>query len=432
MTLPSLRIAIAGLGTVGAGVIRILQTHADTIARRAGKRIEIVAVHARTRGKDRCVDLSAYEWVDDPLSLAARADIDVIVEVMGGEEGTAKTLTEAALKAGKNVVTANKAMLAKHGMALAALAEAQGGDLRYEAAVAGGIPIIKALREGFAGNDIRALYGILNGTCNYILTEMRTGGRDFPDVLKEAQEKGYAEADPTFDVEGIDAAHKLSILTALAFGVKLDFDAIDITGIRKINAKDIRFADELGYRIKLLGIAERTSGGAIAQSLEPCLVPIDSAIGSVEGVFNAVFVEGDFVDRAMLEGRGAGEGPTASAVVADIIDIARGIRLPVFGIPCADMKPARWAGADDIASEQYLHLIVTDQPGVIADLSAILRDHHISIDTMIQRGRDPGQPVSVVITTHECSRANIRAAAQKIEDLESVLAPPTVMRIQAF
>ncbi len=428
----SLRIAIAGLGVVGSGVIRVLQTHGETIARRAGKRIDIVAVHARTKGKDRGVDLSAYEWVDDPISLAARHDIDVIVEVMGGESGAAKDLSEAALRAGKSVVTANKAMLAKHGMALAALSETQGGDLRYEAAVAGGIPIIKALREGFAGNEITALYGILNGTCNYILTEMRTGGRDFSDVLKEAQEKGYAEADPTFDVEGIDAAHKLSILTALAFGVKLDFDAIDITGIRKINAKDIRFADELGYRIKLLGIAQKTSGGAIAQSLEPCLVPINSAIGSVEGVFNAVFVEGDFVDRAMLEGRGAGEGPTASAVVADIIDIARGIRLPVFGIPCADLKPAQWAGADDIVSEQYLHLIVTDQPGVIADLSAILRDHHISIETMIQRGRDPGQPVSVVITTHQCSRANIRSAAQKIEDLESVLAPPTVMRIQAF
>lgn len=428
----SLRIAIAGLGTVGSGVIRILQTHADTIARRAGKRVEIVAIHARTKGKDRGVDLSAYEWVDNPLSLAARDDIDVIVEVMGGEGGAAKDLSEAALRGGKSVVTANKAMLAKHGMALAAFSETYGGDLRYEAAVAGGIPIIKALREGFAGNDITALYGILNGTCNYILTEMRTGGRDFPDVLKEAQEKGYAEADPTFDVEGIDAAHKLSILTALAFGVKLDFDAIDITGIRKINAKDIRFADELGYRIKLLGIAQKTSSGAIAQSLEPCLVPIDSAIGSVEGVFNAVFVEGDFVDRAMLEGRGAGEGPTASAVVADIIDIARNIRLPVFGIPCADLKTAQWAGADDIVSEQYLHLIVTDQPGVIADVSAILRDHHISIETMIQRGRDPGQPVSVVITTHQCSRANIRAAAQKIEDLESVLAPPTVMRIQAF
>ncbi len=430
MSEQSLRIAIAGLGTVGAGVVRVLQTHGNAIAQRAGKRLEIVAVHARTKGKSRSVDLSAYEWVDDALSLAARDDIDVIIEVMGGESGVAKDLTEAALKNGKSVVTANKAMLAKHGMALAALSETHGAGLYYEAAVAGGIPIIKALREGFAGNDIRALYGILNGTCNYILTEMRTGGRDFPDVLKEAQARGYAEADPTFDVEGIDAAHKLSILTALAFGVKLDFDAIDVTGIRRITAKDIRFADELGYRIKLLGIAERTNGGKIAQSLEPCLVPVDSAIGSVEGVFNAVCVEGDFVDRSMLEGRGAGEGPTASAVVADLVDIARGLNLPVFGVPCTSMKTAQWAEDDEIISEQYLHLIVTDEPGVIADVSALLRDRHISIDTMIQRGRDPGQPVSVVITTHDCSRAAIREAAESIEDLESVLAPPTVMRIQ--
>lgn len=432
MTQKSLRIAVVGLGTVGAGVIRVLQENGAAIAVRAGRAIDIIAVHARNKGKTRSVDVGAYEWVDDPLSLTTRDDIDVIVELAGGEGGMAKDLAEAALTKGKSFVTANKAMLARHGMALAALAEKHGGSLHYEAAVAGGIPIIKALREGFAGNDVRALYGILNGTCNYILTEMRTGGRDFPDVLKEAQAKGYAEADPTFDVEGIDAAHKLSILTALAFGVTLDFDAIDITGIRRINAKDIRFADELGFRIKLLGIAQRSRSGKIAQSLEPCLVPVDSAIGSVEGVYNAVFVEGDFVDRAMLEGRGAGEGPTASAVVSDLIDIARGVRLPTFGIPADGMKPAKWAGADDILSEQYLHLIVTDQPGVIADVSAILRDNRISIETMLQRGRDPGQPVSVVITTHECSRAAIRAAARQIEDLPSVLAPPMVMRIQKF
>lgn len=432
MTQKSLRIAVVGLGTVGAGVVRVLQENVAAIAKRAGRAIEIVAVHARDKAKMRSVDVGAYEWVDDPLSLAARVDVDVIVELAGGEGGMAKALAEAALTHGKSFVTANKAMLAKHGMALSALAEKHGGSLHYEAAVAGGIPIIKALREGFAGNDIRALYGILNGTCNYILTEMRTSGRDFPDVLKEAQAKGYAEADPTFDVEGIDAAHKLSILTALAFGVRLDFDAIDITGIRRINAKDIRFADELGFRIKLLGIAQRGRNGKIAQSLEPCLVPVDSAIGSVEGVYNAVCVEGDFVGRAMLEGRGAGEGPTASAVVSDIVDIARGMRLPAFGIPHGDLKEAKWAGPDEISSEQYLHLIVTDQPGVIADVSAILRDSRISIETMLQRGRDPGQPVSVVITTHECSRAAIRAAAQKIEDLESVLAPPTIMRIQKF
>lgn len=429
MALPPLRIAIAGLGTVGAGVVKILQAHGDDIARRAGRPIVITAVHARNAKKDRGVDLSSYEWVDMPRALIGKAD--VIVELMGGDEGAAKDLIEHALLDGKHVVTANKALLAKHGLTLAGLAEKNNASLNFEASVAGGIPIIKALREGFAGNKIAGIYGILNGTCNYILTEMRETGRDFSDVLKEAQEKGYAEADPTFDVDGIDAAHKLTILTSLAFGVKPDFAAIDITGIRKITARDIEFAKELGCRIKLLGIA-RDIGGRIAQSLEPCLVPIDAPLGTVEGVFNAVFVEGDFVDRAMLEGRGAGQGPTASAVMADLIDLARGYYLPAFGLPVNELKAAQWAGPKDIVSGQYIHLVVTDQPGVIADVSAILRDFGISIETMIQRGRDPGQPVSVVITTHECSREAIRGAAAKIAGLSSVSAPPTILRIERF
>lgn len=424
-----LRIAIAGLGTVGAGVIKILQSHGDDIARRAGRPIVITAVHARDSKKDRGVDLSSYEWVDTPRALIGKAD--VIVELMGGDEGAAKDLIEHALLDGKHVVTANKALLAKHGLTLAGLAEKNNASLNFEASVAGGIPIIKALREGFAGNKIAGIYGILNGTCNYILTEMRETGRDFSDVLIEAQEKGYAEADPTFDVDGIDAAHKLTILTSLAFGVKADFSAIDITGIRKITARDIEFANELGCRIKLLGIA-RDIGGRIAQSLEPCLVPINSPMGTVEGVFNAVFVEGDFVDRAMLEGRGAGQGPTASAVMADLIDLARGYYLPAFGLPVAELKTAQWAGAKDIVSGQYIHLTVTDQPGVIADVSAALRDFGISIESMIQRGRDPGQPVSVVITTHECSREAIRGAAAKIAGLPSVSAAPTILRIERF
>ncbi len=424
-----LRIAIAGLGTVGAGVVKILQAHGDDIARRAGRPIVITAVHARDSKKDRGVDLSSYEWVDKPNALIGKAD--VIVELMGGDEGAAKDLIEGALLDGKHVVTANKALLAKHGLTLASLAEKNNASLNFEASVAGGIPIIKALREGFAGNKIAGIYGILNGTCNYILTEMRETGRDFSDVLKEAQEKGYAEADPTFDVDGIDAAHKLTILTSLAFGVKPDFAAIDITGIRKITARDIEFAKELGCRIKLLGIA-RDIGGRIAQSLEPCLVPINSPMGTVEGGFNAVFVEGEFVDRAMLEGRGAGQGPTASAVMADLIDLARGYHMPAFGLSVAELKTAQWAGAKDIVSGQYIHLTVTDQPGVIADVSAALRDFGISIESMIQRGRDPGQPVSVVITTHECSREAIRGAAAKIAGLPSVSAAPTILRIERF
>ncbi len=427
----NLRIGIAGLGTVGAGVVKILQSHGADIARRAGQDILITAVHARDAKKDRGVDLSAYGWEKDIAALATRDDVDVVAELIGGDDGDAKALVENSLKNKKHVVTANKALLAKHGLALAKLAEDNGVSLNFEASVAGGIPIIKALREGFAGNKIEGIYGILNGTCNYILTEMRETGRDFGDVLKEAQEKGYAEADPTFDVDGIDAAHKLTILSALAFGVKPDFANIDITGIRKITANDIEFAKELGCRIKLLGIA-RDIGGRIAQSLEPCLVPIDAPMGTVEGVFNAVFVEGDFVDRAMLEGRGAGQGPTASAVVADLIDLARGYYLPAFGLPVSQLKDAQWAGAKDIVSGQYINLTVTDQPGVIADVSAILRDFGISIESMIQRGRDPGQPVSVVITTHECSREAIRAASAKIAALKSVAAPPTVLRIERF
>lgn len=426
----SLKIGIAGLGTVGAGVIRILQTHGDAIAKRAGRPVAITAINARSKGKDRSVDLSSYQWLDNPVDLA-KADVDVVVELIGGDEGDARALVEAALKNKKHVVTANKALLAKHGNALAKLAEDNGVSLNFEASVAGGIPIIKALREGFAGNKIAAISGILNGTCNYILTEMRTTGRGFADVLSEAQAKGYAEADPTFDVDGIDAAHKLSILTALAFGVKPDFDAIDITGIRKITAQDIEFAQTLGYKIKLLGMA-REVGGKIAQSLEPCLVPVDHALASVEGVFNAVFVEGDFIDKAMLEGRGAGAGPTASAVLSDLIDLARGYQLPPFGLPVADLKQAAWAGPEDIISSQYLRMVVADQPGVIAEVSAILRDYGVSIESMIQRGRDPNQPVSVVITTHECSRKAIREAAAKIDKLPSVAQPSIVLRIQQF
>lgn len=425
-----LKIGIAGLGTVGAGVIRILQTHGEEIGKRAGRMITVNAINARDKSKNRGVDLSSYQWVDNAVAIA-RADIDVVVELIGGDEGEARDLVEAALRSKKHVVTANKALLAKHGYALAKLAEENGVSLNFEASVAGGIPIIKALREGFAGNKIAAISGILNGTCNYILTEMRTTGRDFSDVLVEAQEKGYAEADPTFDVDGIDAAHKLTILSALSFGIRPDFGAVDITGIRKITARDIEFAAELGFKIKLLGMA-RENGGKIAQSVEPCLVPVDSPLGSVEGVFNAVFVEGDFVDKTMLEGRGAGAGPTASAVLSDLIDLARGYRLSPFGLPTADLREAVWAGPEEITSSQYLHIIVTDQPGVIADISAILRDFGVSIESMIQRGRDPGQPVSVVITTHECSRGAIRGAAERIALLGSVAQNPTVLRIRQF
>ncbi|MCB1783400.1 MAG: homoserine dehydrogenase [Alphaproteobacteria bacterium] len=430
MTQP-FRIAIAGLGTVGTGVIKILEKHAAEIALRAGRPVEIIAVSARDKSKDRGVDLSGLDWVDDCAELAARDDIDAIVEMIGGSEGKAADLVRRSLAAGKHVVTANKALLAHHGYGLALLAEEKNISLAYEAAVAGGIPIIKTLREGFAANEIRSVYGILNGTCNYILTEMRETGRDFSDVLKEAQEKGYAEADPSFDVDGIDAGHKLALLSALAFGTHPDFENLKITGISHLTATDIHFAGELGYRIKLLGIARRHDAG-IMRTLEPCLVPKESQLGSVEGVFNAVFIEGDFVGKSLSVGRGAGEGPTASAVVADLIDIARGLRIPAFGRPAKDMAAPTWLDAGKTQSRYYLRLEVLDEPGVIAQVSAILRDYKISIESMIQHGRDPGQPVSVVLTLHEVSSGAMQDACRAIGALDIMREKPCLMRIESL
>lgn len=425
----TLRIGIAGLGNVGTGVVKIIQKHKADLALRCGCRIEIVAVSARNKKKPRGIKTTAYEWVTDPLSLVNNPDIDVIVELMGGSEGVAYDLVIAALSAGKHVVTANKALLAHHGYELALLAEKQKVSLCFEGSVAGGIPAIKALREGYAANDVQSVRGILNGTCNYILTEMRETGRDFKDVLKEAQDKGYAEANPSFDIDGIDTAHKLSILTALAFGVKPDIERVETTGIRHITAADISYATELGYRIKLLGLCRR-DGKKIIQSVEPCLVPERSALGSVHGVLNAVQVHGDFVGDGWLVGRGAGEGPTASAVVADLMDIARGNNVPVFGIPAKAMKAASSASGDVLNGHFYMHVVVRDQPGVLAQITAILRDHKISAEAVLQRGRDPGKPVSVVMTTHLVNQADMRKAAEKIGKLPMTKTKPCVMRIE--
>ncbi len=425
----ALRIGIAGLGNVGTGVVKVIQKHGRDLEQRCGRKIQIVAVSARNKKKLRGVKLTAYEWVSDPLSLVNNPDIDVIVELMGGSEGAAYELVVAALSAGKHVVTANKALLAHHGHALALLAEKQKVSLCFEGSVAGGIPAIKALREGYAANDVQSVRGILNGTCNYILTEMRETGRDFKDVLKEAQAKGYAEANPSFDVDGIDTAHKLSILTSLAFGVKPDMDKVEIKGIRHITAADILHATELGYRIKLLGLCRR-EGKKIIQSVEPCLVPEQSALGSVNGVLNAVHVQGDFVGTGWLVGRGAGEGPTASAVVADLIDIARGHHVPVFGIPAKNMKVGAFASADILHAHFYMHVVVRDEPGVLAQIAAILRDHKVSVEAVLQRGRDPGKPVSVVMTTHLVGQSNMRKAADKIGKLSTAKGKPCVMRIE--
>ena len=425
----TLRVGIAGLGTVGAGVVKLLAAQSGLLARRSGSAIAVTAVSARNRGRDRGIDIGHLRWHDNPVDLAAADDVDVVVELIGGEDGPAKAVVETAIAAGKHAVTANKALIARHGTALAAAAENAGVALNFEAAVAGGIPIVKAMREGLAGNRHSRVYGILNGTCNYILTEMESTGADFADVLREAQDLGYAEADPAFDIDGVDAAHKLAILTSLAFGCPVDFDAVHVEGIRPVEAIDITFARELGYRIKLLAIAGQTPHG-IAQRVHPCMVPANTPIAHVDGVFNAVVVDGDFVDRTIYEGRGAGEGPTASAVVADIVDIARGIRLPTFSVPAANLEALPTAAMQRHVGPYYIRLVVYDRPGVMADISAILRDERISMESLLQRGRAPDEPVPLVMITHDTEEAAMTSALAKIGALDCVCEPPKMIRIE--
>jgi homoserine dehydrogenase len=432
MTHP-LSVAVAGLGTVGGGVLKLLRDNADIITARAGRPIAVTAVSARDRTRDRGVSLSGLHWYDDPVALAGDPAVEVVVELIGGSDGPAHALVQAALAAGKPVVTANKAMLAVHGAALAAAAEERGVPLAFEAAVAGGIPVIKALREGLAANRILRIAGILNGTCNYILTQMRERGREFAEVLADAQKLGYAEADPSFDIDGIDAAHKLAILAALAFGRPVAFDAVHVEGIRSISALDIAFAGELGYRIKLLGIARQNEGGpegGISARVHPCMVPQSAPIARVDGVFNAVVAEGDFVGRVMLEGRGAGAGPTASAVVADLIDIARNRHTPVWGAASAELSNAPSVPMSAHIGAYYLRLMVVDRPGVIADVPAVLRDQGVSLESMLQRGRSPGEAVPVVLVTHETQESAMREALARIAALNAVLEAPTMIRIE--
>ena len=423
------KLAIAGLGTVGAGVIEVIAANGAQMTKRAGREIQVRAVSARSRDTDRGVDISGFEWYDDTALMAAEADVDVVLELIGGEDGIAKAVVENAIAAGRDVVTANKALLARHGQALALAAEAAGVALNYEAAVAGGIPIVKALREGLAGNRVDRLHGILNGTCNYILTEMQETGGDFAEILADAQRLGYAEADPSFDVDGVDAAHKLAILSSLAFGTPVDFDAVEVQGIREVEAADIAFAAEFGYRIKLLAIARRGEDG-VEQSVRPCMVGETTPIAAVNGVFNAVIADGDFVDRSVYEGRGAGAGPTASAVLADVMDIARGIRLPTFSVPAVSLDPLPVADTDQGVGAYYIRLSVVDRPGVIAEISAILRDEAISIESLLQRGRAPGEAVTVILITHDTVTAAMRRALDKIGALDVVQRAPKTIRIE--
>lgn len=424
-----LRIGIAGLGTVGGGVVRLLAAHADRLERLTGRRLVVSAVSARDPGKDRGLDLTGIRWHAAPEALARDPDVDVVCELIGGTEGPALALVSDALRHGKPVVTANKAMLALHGGGLAATAEEMSVPLAFEAAVAGGIPIVKSLREGLAANQVGRVYGILNGTCNFILTQMRESGRDFAAVLAEAQALGYAEADPGFDIDGVDAAHKLALLAALAFAGRPRFDAIHIEGIRHVSALDIQFAAELGYRIKLLGLARLTERG-LEQRVHPCMVPLAAPIAAIEGVFNGVVVDGDFVGSVVHEGRGAGAGPTASAVVADLVDIARGSRVPAFGVPAASLADHPIAPMSAHVGSYYVRLLVVDRPGVLADVSAVLRDHRVSIEALIQRGRNPDQPVPIVLTTHETAEAQMAGAIARIGGLDSVIEPPRMIRIE--
>ena len=426
-----LRIGIAGLGTVGAGTIKLLESQAALISLRCGRDIKVTAVSARDKAKDRGVDLSGYKWHDDPVGLASDDEVDVIAELIGGEDGAAKALVEAAIANGKHVVTANKALIAHHGTELAKSAEAANVALAFEAAVAGGIPIVKAMKEGLAANNISRVFGILNGTCNYILSEMRETGKDFEIVLKEAQDLGYAEADPAFDVDGVDAAHKLAILTSLAFGCEVNFKDVYIEGIRHVSPLDIEFADDLGYRIKLLGIARKTDQG-IEQRVHPCMVPLDAPIAHIEDVFNAVVADGDFVDTTMYEGRGAGEGPTASAVVADIVDIASDRRSNTFSIPADKLSKMKVAPISSHVGSYYVRFMVADKPGVFAAIASALHDNNVSMEAILQRGRSESEAVPVVLTTHEADEASMIATLEAIEKNETVVEPPRLIRIESF
>jgi homoserine dehydrogenase len=433
-----LRIGIAGLGTVGAATVVLLRRNAASIAARAGRPVEVVAVSARDRRRDRGVDLSSLEWFDDPVALARAPGIDCVVELMGGSDGPAKATVEAALGAGRAVVTANKALLARHGAALSAAAEAKGAGLFFEASVAGGIPIVKALRESLAGNAVSRVSGILNGTCNYILSRMELEGLDFAEVLADAQRLGYAEADPTFDVGGFDTAHKLAVLTSLAFGVEIDADAIHVEGISAITPLDLKMADDLGYRIKLLGVAERTATG-IEQRVHPTMVPKSRAIAQVMGVTNAVTVAADAVGELTLVGPGAGGNATASSVISDLVDVARGVRVAPFGRPADTLEKAERLPMQRHEGGYYIRLSALDRPGAAAGIATRMAEKQISLESIVQR-RPPGAamdrsgrsgtPVPVVLITYATTEAAIRAALDAVLADGHIAEPAQLIRIE--
>ena len=427
MTKP-LRLGIAGLGTVGVGVIKIIQNKLSLLEARTGKQILISAVTAKSKTKDRGIDLSSYQWERDSVSLANREDIDVFIELIGGHEGAAKEAVEIAISKGKNVVTANKALLAHHGHELALKAEENGSILRFEAAVAGGIPVIKSLTEGLAGNSINRIMGVMNGTCNYILTRMESSGLSYEEVFSEANELGYLEADPNLDIGGIDAAHKLSILSSIAFGTEINFNGVELDGIDKITINDIHQAADMGFRIKLLGVSQMTSSG-LEQRMSPCLVPTRSPLGQLEGGTNMIVIEGDQVGQIVLRGAGAGEGPTASAVVSDIADIARGISLATFGQPAKTLKKAS-SSKSQTPAPYYLRMLLHDEPGALAKITKILSQFNVSIDRMRQYGHED-ENAPVLIVTHEIKHEDLMTAIQELPNTQVLKAQPLAIRIEA-
>ncbi|MCV3243548.1 homoserine dehydrogenase [Mesorhizobium sp. ZC-5] len=431
----ALRVGIAGLGTVGASVVRVITGKAAELTRQCGRELAVAAVSARDRNKDRGIDFGNANWFDDPVEMAKSADIDVFVELIGGDEGAAHACVKAALEAGRHVVTANKALLAKHGVSLAEIAEKKGVLLNYEAAVAGGIPVIKTMREAMAGNSVTRVFGILNGTCNYILTRMEAEGLSFDACLEDAQRLGYAEADPTFDIEGHDTAHKLSILTSLAFGTKIAADDIYMEGISNISQADIRAAGELGYRIKLLGVAQKTESG-IEQRVHPTMVPTASVIAQVHGVTNAVAIETDILGELLLSGPGAGGNATASAVVGDIADIAKsrpGFQHgPVFGRPARELRPYKKARMRSHEGGYFIRLTVHDRVGVFAAVAKRMADNEISLESIVQHaaGQEADAQKTVILVTHETTEAAVRKAVEGITKDGHLTDKPQVIRIE--
>lgn len=432
----ALKIGIAGLGTVGASLVRILQERHEQLATTCGRAIEITAVTARDRSRDRGVDLSAMRWYDDALSLAETADIDVFIELMGGAGEPAYSAVKAALSRGLHVVTANKALLAAHGIELAGLAEEHGALLNYEAAVAGGIPVIKALRESLTGNTISRVYGIMNGTCNYILTKMEKEGLSFEACLKEAQRLGYAEADPAFDIEGNDTAHKLAILTSLAYGTAIAADDIYLEGITNISIDDIHAAADLGYRIKLLGVAQRTESG-IEQRVHPTMVPLDSVIAQVDGVTNAVAIESDILGELLMVGPGAGGNATASAVLGDIADIAKSRpgaqHVPAFGRPVTALLTYKRAQIQSHEGGYFIRLKVVDRTGVFAKIATHMAENHISLESIVQHSKHPvetGEPQTIILVTHATTEQSVRKAVASIKSEGYLVGDPQVIRIE--